>query len=139
MATIGERIKEVRESLRLTQDDLAAKAGLSKGFVSDVENNKRGISSENLLRIAETLGASLDYLAKGAITTAERPRTIEIPLELSMAAEQLNLTYTQTLELLDTYNSVVARRSIRQQAPFDVDQWKKLHAAICKVFNSGSR
>ena len=139
MATIGERIKEVRESLRITQDGLATKAGLSKGFISDVENNKRGISSENLLRLATALGASLDYLAKGATTTVERPKAIEIPLELSTAAEQLNLTYAQTLELLDTYNSVVARRSIRQQAPFDAEQWKKLHAAISKVFNSGSR
>src|ERR1051325_5430684 len=100
MATIGERIKEVRESLRMTQDDLADKARLSKGFISDVENNKRGISSDNLLRIATALGATLDYLARGITTTVERPKPIEIPHELSVAAEQLNLTYAQTLEVL---------------------------------------
>lgn len=136
MATIGERIKEVRESQRLTQDELAAKTGLSKGFLSDLENNKRGISSENLLRVAGALGATLDYLARGAVTSADRPKPVEIPHELSVAAEQLNLTYAETLEMLDAYNSIVARRSNRQQEPFDVDRWKKLHAAISKVFNS---
>ncbi len=135
MATIGERIKEVRESQRLTQDDLATKSGLSKGFLSDLENNKRGVSSENLLRIANALGATLDYLARGAVTSMERPKPIEIPHELSVAAEQLNLTYAETLEILDAYNSIIARRSNRQQEPFDVDKWKKLHAAISKVFN----
>jgi transcriptional regulator with XRE-family HTH domain len=136
MATIGERIREVRESQRLTQDELAAKTGLSKGFISDLENNKRGISSENLLRVAGALGATLDYLARGVITSSERPKPIEIPHELSIAAEQLNLTYAETLEILDAYNSIIARRSNRQQEPFDVDKWKRLHSAISKVFNS---
>lgn len=139
MATTGDRIKEVRESMRMTQDELADKAGLSKGFVSDVENNKRGISAENLLRIADALGATLDYLAKGETQTSQRRKPIEIPPELSTAAEQLNLTYSQTLELLETYNSVIARRSARQSDPFTVDQWKKLHTAIQKVFPSDNK
>ena len=37
--------------------------------------------------------------------------SVVIPYELSAAAEQLHLSYAQTLELLDAYNSVVARRS----------------------------
>lgn len=136
MATTGDRIKEVRESVHMTQDDLAEKASLSKGFISDIENNKRGISAENLLRVADALGASLDYLAKGETQLSQRRRKpIEIPPELSTAAEQLDLTYSQTLELLETYNSVIARRSARQLDPFTVDQWKKLHTAIQKVFD----
>jgi transcriptional regulator with XRE-family HTH domain len=137
MATTGDRIKEVRESVRITQEELADKADLSKGFISDIENNKRGISAENLLRIADVLGASLDYLAKGETQSSQSRKPIEIPPELSTAAEQLNLTYSQTLELLETYNSVIARRSARQLTAFTVDQWKRLHAAIQRVFNPG--
>jgi transcriptional regulator with XRE-family HTH domain len=135
MATTGDRIKEVRESIRMTQDALADKAKLSKGFISDVENGKRGISAGNLVRLANALGASMDYLAKGETQTSHQRKPIEIPQELSTAAEQLNLTYSQTLELLETHNSVIARRSARQLDPFTVDQWKKLHVAIQKVFN----
>lgn len=139
MATIGERIKEVRESQRMTQDELATKTRLSKGFISDLENNKRGVSSENLLRIASTLGATLDYLARGTVMSSDRPGPVEIPHELSIAAEQLNLSYAETLEVLDAYNSVIARRSNRQQEPFDAQQWKKLHAAISKVFDQDAK
>jgi transcriptional regulator with XRE-family HTH domain len=139
MATTGDRIKEVRESVRMTQDDLADKAGLSKGFISDIENSKRGISAENLLRVADALGASMDYLAKGETQISVRRKPIEIPPELSTAAEQLNLTYSQTLELLEAYNSVIARRSARQLDPFTADQWKRLHLAIQKVFNAENK
>jgi len=138
MATTGDRIKEVRESLHITQEELAAKTGLSNGFTRDNENRQRGISAENLLKIANALGASLDYLAKGETGLSQKRKPIEIPADLSTAAEQLKLSYSETLELLETYNSVVARRSNRQRAAFDVEQWKKLYAAIHKVFSNES-
>jgi transcriptional regulator with XRE-family HTH domain len=135
MATIGDRIKEVREAKGITQDKLAIKTGLSKGFISELENGKRGVSSDNLLKIANHLGASLDYLARGETDTTSTRKPIEIPHELSVAAEQLNLSYAQTIELLEAANSVVARRSNRQRQELDADQWKELHLAIRKVFS----
>lgn len=48
----------------MNQDILAERAGLSKGFLSDVENNKRNVGSQNLLKIANVLGASVDYLLR---------------------------------------------------------------------------
>jgi len=77
MATTGDRIKEVRESLHITQEELAAKTGLSKGFISDTENSKRGISAENLLKIANALGASLDYLAKGETGLSQKRKPLK--------------------------------------------------------------
>ena len=49
---LGERIKARRIELGWTQDVLAQKAGISKGFLSDVENGKRSIGAETLLDIA---------------------------------------------------------------------------------------
>lgn len=69
MATIGERIRHVREQKRFTQDRLADVAGISKGFLSDLENDKRNVSSEYILRIANALGASVDYLLTGETRT----------------------------------------------------------------------
>ena len=67
MATVGDRIREVRDEMRMTQDRLAELSGLSKGFLSDVENNKRNIGAQNLLKIANVLGASVDYLLRGEV------------------------------------------------------------------------
>jgi transcriptional regulator with XRE-family HTH domain len=63
-AVLGDRIREIREEMRMNQDILAERAGLSKGFLSDVENNKRNVGSQNLLKIANVLGASVDYLLR---------------------------------------------------------------------------
>lgn len=135
MATTGDRIRYIREKKKMTQDQLTDAAGISKGFLSDVENNKRDIGSQFLLRIANALGASVDYLLQGEtkeVVTEKAP--IVIPPALSQAAEELNLSYAQTLELLNAHNSVVARRSVRSQKEFTVEDWKNLYKAIKKVF-----
>ena len=135
MSTTGDRIREIREKRRMSQDQLATAAKISKGFLSDVENNKANISSQNLLRIANHLGASVDYLLKGETKETSSPReSVVIPPELSEAAEQLRLSYADTIELLEAHNSVVARRSIKSLKPFMIEDWKKLHGAIKKVF-----
>jgi transcriptional regulator with XRE-family HTH domain len=134
MPTTGDRIREIREKRKLTQEQLARDARVSKGFLSDVENSKRKIGSEGLLRIANILGASVDYLLKGELTDFTETKEIVIPPALSQAAEELNLSYSRTLEVLDAHKSVVARRSNKSVKEFTVDDWKKLHEALKKVF-----
>jgi transcriptional regulator with XRE-family HTH domain len=134
MPTVGERIREVREELQMNQEQLAERAGLSKGFLSDVENNKRNIGSENLLKIANVLGASVDYLLRGEVSESAGTEPVVIPPELSQAAEELELSYAATMELLEAHRSVIARRSNKGLRKFSVEDWKKLHEAIKKVF-----
>ena len=134
MPTVGERVREVRQARRLTQDQLAEKTRISKGFISDLENGNRNVSSEYLLRIANALGASVDYLLRGNVESSEVKAPIVIPPELSSAAERLRLSYADTLELLEAHRSVVARRSNRETREFEVQDWIKLHEAIKKVF-----
>src|SRR5262245_19779282 len=127
MATTGDRIREIRENRGLTQDQLADKAKISTGFLSDVENDKRNISSENLLKIANVLGASADYLLRGDTREPARRQAIVIPPELSEAAEDLGLSYAQTLETLEAHNSVVARRSTKETKRLTVEEWKDFY------------
>lgn len=135
MPTVGERVREVRQAKRLTQDQLAEKTRMSKGFISDLENGNRNVSSEYLLRIANALGASVDFLLRGSVDSTDVTKApIIIPPELSAAAERLKLSYADTLELLAAHRSVVARRSNRDTKEFEVQDWIKLHEAIKKVF-----
>ena len=134
MSTIGDRIREIRTEQDLTQEELAKRTDISKGFLSDVENGKRGIGADYLLRIANVLGASLEYLMRGDAPTPAKPEPIVIPLELSDAAQQLCLSYSETIELLAASKSVVARRSAKLKKKLTVDGWKKLHYAIKEAF-----
>jgi transcriptional regulator with XRE-family HTH domain len=134
METVGDRVRRVREQLGMTQDALAVAAGLSKGFISEVENNKRNISAQNLLKVANALSASVQYLLEGGEYHRHERHSVVIPPELSRAAEQLGLTYAQTLSLLETYQSVVARRRKAMHKGLSVEDWIELHRTIDKVF-----
>jgi transcriptional regulator with XRE-family HTH domain len=134
VAKVGDRIREIRERLGLTQEELAGRSGVSKGFLSDVENDKSSPGSDYLLRIANALGASVDYLLKGE--EAERPMTapVMIPQELSKVAEELGLSYAQTLQVLAAHNAIVAKRSERGMKRFTIQDWRDLYQALQQFF-----
>jgi transcriptional regulator with XRE-family HTH domain len=130
MASIGERIKERRHELGWTQDVLAQKAGISKGFLSDLENGKRSVGADTLLEIARSLNLSLDYLMKG--TEPETPpKEIHIPVSLSQVAADAGLSFRQTLMLLDMQRQIIAHRSATKkgQSLEDVD-WRKFYESV---------
>jgi transcriptional regulator with XRE-family HTH domain len=134
MATTGDRIRAIRETRGMTQDQLADDAKISKSFLSEVENNRRNISSDNLLKIANVLGASIDYLLRGETKEQIRREPVIIPPELSQAAEDLGLSYATTLEILEAHNSVVARRSNKTTKRLSIEEWKEFSRAIKRVF-----
>lgn len=133
MATVGERIKEVREARNWTQEKLSEASGISKSFLSEVENRGKNISLDLLLRIAQALGTTVQYLATGEGEEPIMRKPIVIPLELSRAAEELQLSHQETLDLLGAYNSVVARRSKQSKGAPSVEDWKELHNALRNV------
>lgn len=51
----------------MTQETLAEKADVTTQFVSYAESGKRAMRPENLLKIANALGVSTDYLLTGDI------------------------------------------------------------------------
>jgi transcriptional regulator with XRE-family HTH domain len=52
---IGERIRNLRQLSNLTQEELAERAGLTKGFISQVERDLTSISLDSLIQILGAL------------------------------------------------------------------------------------
>ena len=129
MSTLGDRIRERRQELGWTQDQLAVKAGISKGFLSDVENGKRSVSAGNLQEMARSLGLSLDYLMKGDDSPLP-VKEIQIPSALSAFASQEHLTFRQTLTLLQMRQQIVANRSAKAREASDDFDWRKLYESV---------
>lgn len=132
METTGERIRQIREEKKMTQEQLAKAAGISKGFLSDVETKNKNISSQSLLKIANVLEASLDFLLRGEETRPPRSGPVVIPPELSQMAREFDLSYSETQELLLVHDSVVGRRGGKPKQDFTVDDWKNLYQMINK-------
>ena len=56
---IGERIKNLRQMSSLTQEELAARANLTKGFISQVERDLTSISLDSLVQILGALDENI--------------------------------------------------------------------------------
>ena len=61
-AKLGQRIRELRLKLELSQEKFALKIGMDRTYFSSVESGKRNISIVNLEKIAKGLNISLSEL-----------------------------------------------------------------------------
>ena len=59
---IGDKIRERRNFLKITQENLANEIDVSASFISDIENGRRKMSLETMIKISIALKTSLDYL-----------------------------------------------------------------------------
>ncbi|NSL50825.1 helix-turn-helix domain-containing protein [Calidifontibacillus erzurumensis] len=59
---IGSKIRAIRNRKKITIAEMCEATGLSKGFISNVENNNTSPSISTLETIAEFLGVPLPYL-----------------------------------------------------------------------------
>jgi transcriptional regulator with XRE-family HTH domain len=127
---LGDRIKQRREELGWTQETLASRAGLSKGFLSDLENGKRGIGAQSLLDIAQVLCVSLDHLMKGSEESPSM-QEVEIPAKLAELAKAAELSFRKTLVLLDMQRQIIAHRSrINREENLEAVDWQKFYESV---------
>lgn len=64
-AELGRRIRELRQGQGWTQVELAEHAGLSPGYVAELERGGRNPSLETILNLAAALNVSAGYLVDG--------------------------------------------------------------------------
>jgi len=120
--SMGRRLCTLRESRGLTQKELAEHAELSVSFISDLENDKRTVGSDALLRIADALDTSLDFLIRGSNTAVEQA-PVTVPPGLAEAAERKGWSYGLTVSLLKAQSLVLARRTPSGQVRAPVSEW----------------
>ena len=68
LAQMGSRILKRRKQLRMTQEELAEKAGVMPQTISTAELGKKALRPENIVRICTALDISTDYLLMGKIS-----------------------------------------------------------------------
>jgi len=104
-------------------------AGRRNSFLSDLETGTRNVSAEYLLKIAQALNVTLDYLMKG---DSSKPKTgeVQIPARLSNLAKLKNLTFAQTLMLLDMRLQIKAHRSNTHSDDLEQFDWERFYEAV---------
>ncbi len=83
LSEVGQRVYALRKEQRLSQEQLAERAEISKQTVSVIEGGKRDILASSIVSIAEALGVSVDYLLVGKRTTEDLYRLDQKLLSLT--------------------------------------------------------
>ena len=141
--TLGERVAYLRNRQGLIQKELAERAEVSTPFVSEIENDKRNVSSTVLHRIAKVLGASLDYLMAGEGDQPQEgdqlqkgPTLRKIPSELEIVAGKEGWSFVDTIDILEATQMVLARPGGRQERrkrnvqDLSRKDWKNLYKSL---------
>jgi transcriptional regulator with XRE-family HTH domain len=65
LRNLGDRIRDRRSDLKLTQQELGDKCGLHRTFIGSVERGERNVSVLNLRQMARALRMSIGDLLAG--------------------------------------------------------------------------
>jgi transcriptional regulator with XRE-family HTH domain len=58
----GSAVRDRREALGLTQEEFAARAGIHRTYLSDIERGSRNVSLVNIERVASALSLKVSEL-----------------------------------------------------------------------------
>ena len=100
----GSAVRNWRERLKLSQEDLAARARLHRTYISDIERGARNVSLKNVAKLAQALDIPVGMLFADpdAQRTAE-PMTLDESVDI-LVVEKNPEDVAQTLRVLKNHD-----------------------------------
>jgi len=112
----GDRLKNLRKELNLSQEELGKKFNVNKGSVSNWENDNRNPDFNTLNKIADYFNVSIDYLLGRTDIKGEIPMTNDnklyelvekIYIDMQSMKKELNEFREETNNRFDTLETKV--------------------------------
>jgi transcriptional regulator with XRE-family HTH domain len=129
LVRLGQTIRSLRLGKGWSLSELAEKCGISKAYISDLENGNAGKPNiQYVYSVATALEVTLDELlgeSKPKPHRAERRKSEELPPGLLELQQELDLT-TEDVEMLADMN-------FRGHRPRDKEGWRFLLEALRMV------
>lgn len=99
---LGKRIREERLKLNLTQEKLAEDIDLTTAYIGQVERGERNLTLENLIKVANRLNVTIDYLLSASVTVNDDAVLLNIQQLLShRTSEEKELAYNVLRSLMN--------------------------------------
>lgn len=107
---VGDRVKELREQMNISQNKLAKLAGISQAAISILESGKKSPTVDTLGRIAQALGCAVSDLTgeDDLPEIAQPPTSDQIDNAIAGLADGLSLEEVQ--RVLDFIAGIKAAR-----------------------------
>lgn len=109
MVNVGNRIKELRASQKITQNDFASRLGVTKSAISSYENGSRLPSYDILIKISRIFKVSTDYLL-GCVD--DKSQTVNVS----------GLTEKQIVSIRSSIDTFRAFNAVREQVSPDLQK-----------------
>ena len=110
MPELGARIRKARTARNMSQLELADACGISVPYVSDVERGKKCFSVDILLRIAQALQVSADWLLRLDIPQTDYAYHAEAAELLADCSQE---EAALLLDLMSSMKQIMRKRSAK--------------------------
>lgn len=120
---LGDRIRTIRETLSITQEEFATKIGISRGALSRLESGQNNPSERTLKLICREFGVSSRYLLKG-----QEP--MFAPKEKAVRDK---------LDRLLTGDNEFVKAVFIELADLSSEDWEVLHAFVKRVMERSDK
>jgi transcriptional regulator with XRE-family HTH domain len=130
---LGSKVRFLRQGRGWSLADLAEKSGVSKAYISDVENGLAGKPNiQYVFSIAAALDVTLDELLRDTTARESRVRKRRSPDELppGLAELQQELALSADTVLTDDEVDRLAQVNFRGNRPRDKEGWRFVLQAI---------
>jgi len=130
---LGAKVRFLRQGRGWSLADLAEKSGVSKAYISDLENGLAGKPNiQYMFNVAVALEATLDELLKDATGKEHRAKKRRSPDELppGLAELQQELSLSPETALSDDDVDRLAQVNFRGNRPRDKEGWRFVLQAI---------
>ena len=109
----SERLKTLRKQVQLTQVDVAEKLGISQPAYASWERGIKKPTQENLVKIAQILNVSVDYLVGNADYTVDKLDNIELLFRMNskgLSDEEKEIFKKELIEFMEKRKKAFGKR-----------------------------
>jgi len=94
---MGARIKNRRKEIGMTQEELAELMDVSLQMISNLEQGKKAIRPENIIKLCSAINTSTDYILRGVSSRCDADEFLKNYTKLSPENQQLIKKLTSNL------------------------------------------
>ena len=142
-ASIGERVRRLRQERRLSQARLAKELAISQNYLSELERGQGSFTAEQLLTILRLFNVPVDYFAPAKVSTGAQLQNSLARLGAKHLAENEQIIPSDRLKaaiaaIREALISAESSRQIAAIAPILVEHagslnFSKLHADFIEL------
>lgn len=110
----AERLKELRKQAHLTQVELAKRLGIGQSSYADWERGRKKPTQENLVKISQVLGVSIDYLVGNSEEKSYELDNIELLFRMNskgLTEEEKEIFKKELIEFMEERKKYFERKN----------------------------